>query len=74
MPLYTIIYITYCILLLSNIFWKGQVKSMNNDEQVKRLLESQTISNSGIKNVLPEIYDLTLTLKTKTKKVRKSKY
>jgi hypothetical protein len=54
MPLYTIIYTTYCILLSSDKFRKGQVKSMNMDELVKRTLESQTISNSEIKNLLPE--------------------
>ena len=31
MPLYTTIYTTYCILLSSNKFRKGQVKSMNID-------------------------------------------
>ena len=33
MPLYTIIYTTYCILLLSDEFWKGQVKSMKMDRE-----------------------------------------
>jgi hypothetical protein len=53
MPLYTTIYTTYCILVSSDKFRKGQVKSMKINEQVKRLLESHMI-NSGIRNLLPE--------------------
>ena len=48
------IYTTYCIIILSDKLRKEKVKSMNNDEQVKRLLESQMISNSGISNFIPE--------------------
>jgi hypothetical protein len=54
MPLYTTIYTTYYILLSSDKFRKGQVRSMNSDKLVKRLLKSQTISNSGIRNLIPE--------------------
>ena len=33
MPLYTIVYTTYCILLSSDKFRKGPVKSMNIDRE-----------------------------------------
>jgi hypothetical protein len=33
MSLYTIIYTTYCILLSSDKFWKGQVRSMKMDRE-----------------------------------------
>ena len=33
MPLYTTIYTTYCILLSSDKFRKGQVKTMNMDRE-----------------------------------------
>jgi hypothetical protein len=40
MPLYTMIYSTYCILLLSDRFWKGQVKSMKMDIKFKQFERS----------------------------------
>ena len=54
MPFYTMIYTTLYILQSSNKLCKGQVISMNSDKPVKRLLESQTISYNGIKNLIPE--------------------
>ncbi len=40
MPLYTMIYSTYCILLTSNKFRKGYVKSMKMDRQFKQFERS----------------------------------
>jgi len=65
MTLYTTIYTTYCILLLSNIFQK------RTDEINEYGRTSKT--NVGITNdfkqwnqkLISRVYDLTLTLKTK---------
>lgn len=53
MSLYTIIYTTYGILVLSDNIRKGQVESMKTNESVKRPLETQMTSNFVIKSVFP---------------------
>jgi len=53
MHLYTMIYTAYCILQSSDKIWKGPVKSMKTNEQVKRPLELLTISHFAIKSLFP---------------------
>ncbi len=54
MPLYTIIYTAYCILLSSDKLRKGPVRSMNSNEQVKKSLAMQATSNWAIRSLFPE--------------------
>jgi hypothetical protein len=53
MPLYTLIYTAYYILLSTDKIRKGLVESMKITKQVKRSLESQTISHYAIRSLFP---------------------
>jgi hypothetical protein len=54
MPLYTMIYTAYCILLSSDKLRKGPMQPMNSNEQVKKSLAMQATSNWAIRSLFPE--------------------
>jgi hypothetical protein len=53
MTLYTMIYTAYCIPLSSDTLRERQVESMKINEQVKRPLELQMISNFAFRSLFP---------------------
>ena len=55
MPIYAMIYTTYCILLSSDKPRNGPMQSINSNEQIKKSLAMQATSNCAIRSLFPEL-------------------
>ena len=64
------IYIAYCILLLSDNFRKGPAESMNSNGKGEQPLAMQATSTCENQVLISRAKYLTFALKMKTKKVR----